>query len=88
MNHDCDTQRVGVGVSGELKSNSLPGVIIDRQFLVSRTSIGETTKDLGQAFSRGNAVGRDRNHDAVGEQAWRDGTIGEGERGKLIRVEK
>ena len=58
MNHDRDTQRVGVGISGELKSNSLPGVIIDRQFLVSRTSLGKTTTDLGEAFSRGNTVGR------------------------------
>src|SRR5258708_27703242 len=32
----------------------------------------------------GGAVGRNRDHDAVGEQAWRDGTIGEGERGKFI----
>lgn len=58
MNHDRDTQRFGVGVSGELKSNSLRRVIIDRQFLVRRTSFGETATDLGQAFAGGSTVGR------------------------------
>ena len=33
----------------------------------------------------GDAVGRDRDHHAVGEQAGWNGTVGEGVRGKLVR---